>query len=50
MTQEQIADLMIACCNYLSPERVAAVLREGLEHEELVVLRAYLVDFDEEDE
>lgn len=46
MTQDQTADLMTACCNYLSPERIAAVLREGLEHDELAQLRQFLVDFD----
>lgn len=50
MTQDQTADLMTACCNYLSPERIAAVLREGLEHDELIALRQLLVDLDEEGE
>ena len=31
MTQEQTADLLVACLAYLSPERIAAALHEGLE-------------------
>lgn len=46
LTQEQTADLMVACCNYLSPERIAAGLREGLEPEELEQLRNLLENLD----
>lgn len=31
MTQEQTADLLVACLAYLSPERIAGALHEGLE-------------------
>jgi hypothetical protein len=48
LTQEQTADLLIACCNYLSVERVAACLREGLEHEEILQLQQLLIDFGDE--
>ncbi len=49
LTQEQTAALMVACCNYLGPERIAAVLREGLEPHELAQLRQHLVDFEEDE-
>jgi len=46
MTQDQTAALMVACCSYLAPERIAVALREGLEHEEIEQVRQLLVDFD----
>lgn len=50
MTQEQIAELMTACCNFLPVERVVACLREGLEPEEVEKLRDCLVDLTGEQE
>lgn len=50
LTQEQTADLLTACCNYLSVERVAASLREGLEHDEIQQLLQVLIDFGNETE
>lgn len=31
LTQEQTADLLVACSQFLDPDRVATCLREGLE-------------------
>jgi hypothetical protein len=50
LTQNQTADLLTACCSYLSAERVAACLREGLEHEEILQLQQLLLDFSDETE
>ena len=50
LTQDQTADILIACCSYLPVERVAACLREGLEHEEIQQLPQLLLDFGEETE
>ena len=50
LTQDQTADLLVACCSYLPVERVAACLREGLEHEEIAQLPQLLLDFGDETE
>ena len=46
MTQDQTAELMTACCQFLTPERVAVALREGLEPEERRKC-AYLLSLEE---
>lgn len=52
LTQNQTQDLMTACAQYLSPERILAALQEGLEPDELRQLSKALNDYfvDREDE
>lgn len=50
LTQDETADLMAACCTYLSPERIATILKEGLEPEEIRQLRAILVDIESDED
>lgn len=50
LTQEQTAELLVGCCNYLSAERIAACLREGLEPSEVEQVRDYLVDLEADGE
>lgn len=53
LTQNQTHDLMVACTQYLPPERIVSALREGCEPDELRILCNLLkdnfVDLDEED-
>lgn len=48
MTQEQISELFIGCCQFLSVEKIAAGLHEGLEDAEVVDLQNILIDFNPE--